>query len=67
MKFADISRSLFQALPPVPSRKPRRRSLAFDRLEGKLLLSAFYVAPGGSDSAVGSAQHPWATISHAGD
>ena len=26
----------------------------------------FYVAPGGSDSAVGSAQHPWATISHAG-
>ena len=31
-----------------------------------MLLSAFYVAPGGSNSADGSAQHPWATISHAG-
>jgi len=30
-----------------------------------LLLSAFYVAPGGSNSADGSALHPWATIQKA--
>ena len=28
---------------------------------------SFYVAPGGSNSADGSAQHPWATIQHAAD
>ena len=65
MKFADISRSLFQALTPVPSRKPRRRSLAFDSLEGKLLLSTYYVATTGSNSANGSATAPWATIQQA--
>ena len=65
MKFADISRSLFQALTPVPSRKPRRRSLAFDSLEGKLLLSTYYVATTGSNSANGSATAPWASIQQA--
>ena len=65
MKFADRSRSLFQALTPVPSRKPRRRSLAFDSLEGKLLLSTYYVATTGSNSANGSATAPWATIQQA--
>ena len=28
---------------------------------------SFYVAPGGSNSGDGSAQHPWATIQHAAD
>ena len=65
MKCADLPRRLFQVLPTVSHRKPPRRSLAFDCLEGKLLLSTYYVATTGSNSASGSATAPWATIQQA--
>ena len=65
MKCADLPRRLFQVLPTASHRRPRRRHLAFESFENKSLLSAFYVAPGGSNSADGSAQHPWATIQKA--
>ena len=65
MKCADLPRRLFQVLPTASHRRTRRRHLAFESLENKSLLSAFYVAAGGSDSANGSALHPWATIQKA--
>ena len=45
---------------------------ALEVQENRLLLTTgtgrtFYVAPGGSDSADGSAQSPWATFQHAAD
>ena len=64
LKCADLPRRLFQVLPTASHRRPRCR-LAFECFEDKLLLSAFYVAPGGSNSADGSALHPWATIQKA--
>src|SRR5271166_3760970 len=65
MKCADLPRRLFQVLPTASHRRSRRRRPAFESFEDKLLLSAFYVAAGGSDSANGSALHPWATIQKA--
>ena len=51
--------------------RSRRHRPALEVLEGRLLLDggghSFYVAPGGSDAADGSALHPWATIQQAAD
>jgi len=49
----------------VSHRKPPRHSLDFDCLEGKLLLSTYYVATTGSDTAAGTATAPWAAIQQA--
>ena len=66
MKCGGLSRRLFQVLPTASHRRARRwHRPAFESLENKSLLSAFYVAPGGSDSANGSAQSPWASFQHA--
>ena len=65
MKCADLPRRLFQVLPTVSHRKPPRHSLDFDGLEGKLLLSTYYVATTGSDTAAGTATAPWAAIQQA--
>ena len=65
MKCADLPRRLFQVLPTASHRRPRRCRPAFEYFEDKLLLSTFYVAPGGNNSANGSTQSPWATIQKA--
>ena len=64
MNCPDLPRPLFQVPPTVSHRRIRRRRPAF---ESFLLLSAFYVAPDGSDLANGSAQSPWRTFQHAAD
>jgi len=61
MKFVDY----FRALTHIPTRKSRSRNLTFDCLEGKLLLSTYYVATTGSNTAAGTATAPWATIQQA--
>jgi hypothetical protein len=52
-------------LTTASHRRTRRCHPALEGLEDRWLLSSFYVAPNGSDSADGSALHPWATIQHA--
>ena len=59
-----LSTSLPGPAHRVASKAPPPRP-AFDALEGKLLLSTYYVATTGSNSANGSAQSPWATIQKA--
>ena len=61
MKFVDY----FRALTHIPTRKSRCRNLTFDCLEGKLLLSTYYVATTGSNTAAGTITAPWATIQQA--
>ena len=60
-----------RVLITAPHRRSRRCRPALEDLEGRLLLDGaghnFYVAPGGSDAADGSAPTPWATIQHAAD
>jgi hypothetical protein len=54
-------------LTTASPRRSRCHRPAFESFEDKLLLSSLYVASGGSDSADGSAQRPWATLQHAAD
>lgn len=56
-----------QDVRAYPARKPPARSLALETLETRALLSAFVVAPTGSDSAAGTASAPWKTLQHAAD
>ena len=65
MKCADLPRRLFQVLPTASHRRPRRCRPAFECFEDRLLLSTYYVATTGSNSANGSATAPWATIQKA--
>lgn len=49
-----------------PSRVPRPRArFAVESLEPRLVLSAYYVSPTGSDSAPGTLDAPWKTLQHA--
>ena len=54
-----------RVLSTASPRKNRRRRPALEGLEDKLLLASYYIAPGGSNLAAGSALHPWATIQKA--
>lgn len=45
----------------------RIRHAFVEALEGRRLLSAYFVSPGGSDSGNGSADAPWRTLQHAAD
>ncbi|HEY8505387.1 MAG TPA: FG-GAP-like repeat-containing protein [Gemmataceae bacterium] len=49
----------------MPARSARRPCA--ERLEDRLAPSTYYVAPGGSDAADGSASAPWATLQRAAD
>ena len=39
----------------------------FERLEGRRLLSNYFVSPAGSDAAVGTSEAPWRTLQRAAD
>src|SRR5262249_24207016 len=54
-----------QALRRHTMRQPKKASPRVEQLEPKLLMSSFYVAPTGSDRAIGSSQAPWLTLQHA--
>src|SRR5438045_3883975 len=38
-----------------------------ERLEGRMMLATFYVAPGGANTNAGSAAAPWQTLQYAAD
>jgi len=61
MTIVDRIRTLFQDV----RRKPRARRPILEALEGKLLMSTYYVATTGKDSNGGTSQAPWATIQQA--
>ena len=63
MKCADLARRLFQVLPTASHRRPRRRHLALEGLETRLLMATdYYVATNGSDSNPGTISQPFRTI-----
>src|SRR4051812_13278515 len=56
------------------ARMPRRngigwltRQVRLECLEGRRLLSGYFVSPAGSDGAAGTADAPWLTLQHAAD
>src|SRR4051812_46399945 len=48
-------------------RQGRRRPMrqAIEGLEGRLLFTAFFVSPAGSDANPGTTDQPWLTLQHA--
>src|SRR5438132_2543022 len=43
------------------------KNVSFEWLEGRQLLSSYFVSTTGSDSAAGTSAAPWKTLQHAGD
>jgi len=65
MKLAAKVLHHLQSLTTIQSRSQTNRAPSFDALEDKLLLSSYYVATTGSNTATGTATSPWATIQQA--
>ena len=51
---------------PAPCALPAARS-GLEPLESRVLMSSYFVSPGGDDAAAGSTTAPWKTLQHAAD
>src|SRR3954449_2628099 len=51
----------------IPGAVSRAALGGLELLESRVLLSAYYVSPGGNDSAAGSAAAPFKTLQHGSD